>query len=321
MPRRIEYDRVAPGAMQAMRGLERYVRACGLEHDLLELVKLRASYLNGCAYCVDMHSKDARAAGESEQRIYAVPVWRETPFFTERERAALAWTEAVTEVGRSGAKHEQQSIGKRIPPGSACTQNPGRQRSLAPARVAEKHAPAARLDVFGEGLRHGHLPGIHSEDGECGLPHAQAGRPQPPCRDQGRRAAERAKDGLICAAEELNQLLSRSARHARELIEWSDRFARGLACILLLAHPTLLLFFGYIESYPLLQLLAGLGGARRREIHALVLHPSASGAVQNPLPNDRRQRSAHLPAGGVVVSVGAGPPRVSITYQTERATL
>ncbi len=88
--------------MQAMRGLERYVRTCGLEPELLELVKLRASYLNGCAFCVDMHSKDARAGGESEQRIYAVPVWRETPFFTERERAALAWTEAVTELGRSG---------------------------------------------------------------------------------------------------------------------------------------------------------------------------------------------------------------------------
>ncbi len=102
MPRRIEYDRVAPGALQAMRGLERYVRTCGLEPELLELVKLRASYLNGCAFCVDMHSKDARAGGESEQRIYAVPVWRETPFFTERERAALAWTEAVTELGRSG---------------------------------------------------------------------------------------------------------------------------------------------------------------------------------------------------------------------------
>ncbi len=102
MPRRIDFQGVAPGAMEAMRGLERYVRTCGLEPALLELVKLRASYLNGCAYCVDMHSKDARAAGESEQRIYAVPVWRETPFFTERERAALAWTEAVTELGRAG---------------------------------------------------------------------------------------------------------------------------------------------------------------------------------------------------------------------------
>jgi AhpD family alkylhydroperoxidase len=102
MPRRIDFERAAPAAIQELRGLERHARTCGLEHDLLELVKLRASYLNGCAYCVDMHSKDARAADESEQRIYAVPVWRETPFFTERERAALAWTEAVTELGRSG---------------------------------------------------------------------------------------------------------------------------------------------------------------------------------------------------------------------------
>ncbi len=85
-----------------MSTLERYVRTCGLEAELLELVKLRASYLNGCAYCVDMHTKDARAAGEQEQRLYAVPVWRETTFFTPRERAALAWTEAVTELGRAG---------------------------------------------------------------------------------------------------------------------------------------------------------------------------------------------------------------------------
>ncbi len=69
-------------------------------------MKLRASYLNGCAYCVDMHAKDARAAGETEQRVYAVPVWRETPFFTPRERAALAWTEAVTDVGGSGVGDE-----------------------------------------------------------------------------------------------------------------------------------------------------------------------------------------------------------------------
>ena len=102
MARRIDSASAAPGAMKAMLALEEYVRTSGLEPRLLELVRLRASYLNGCAYCVDMHSKDARAAGESEQRIYAVPVWRETPFFTERERAALAWTEAVTEVGRAG---------------------------------------------------------------------------------------------------------------------------------------------------------------------------------------------------------------------------
>lgn len=81
-----------------MYAVERYVRECGLERRLLELVKLRASQINGCAYCVDMHTKDARANGETEQRLYAVVVWREAPFFTERERAALAWTEAVTLV-------------------------------------------------------------------------------------------------------------------------------------------------------------------------------------------------------------------------------
>lgn len=99
---RLRYPRVAPDAYRAMRALEDYVHTTGLELALLELVRLRASYLNGCAYCVDMHTKDARAAGESEQRLYAVPVWRETPFFTPRERAALAWTEAVTEIGRAG---------------------------------------------------------------------------------------------------------------------------------------------------------------------------------------------------------------------------
>ena len=85
--------------MSAMLGLETYIRHCELEHSLIELVKLRASQLNGCAYCVDMHMKDARAAGETEQRLYAVVAWEETPFCTERERAALAWTEAVTQVG------------------------------------------------------------------------------------------------------------------------------------------------------------------------------------------------------------------------------
>jgi len=99
---RIDCGRVAPAAVNAVFGLKRYVRTSGLEPALVELVKLRASYLNGCAYCVDMHTKDARAAGELEQRLYAVPVWRETPFFTPRERAALAWTEAVTELGRTG---------------------------------------------------------------------------------------------------------------------------------------------------------------------------------------------------------------------------
>lgn len=99
---RMDYSKAAPGSIKAVYGLEHYVRTSGLEPALLELVKLRASIINGCAYCVDMHTKDARALGETEQRLYAVPVWRETPFFSPRERAALAWTEAVTEIGRAG---------------------------------------------------------------------------------------------------------------------------------------------------------------------------------------------------------------------------
>lgn len=101
MEPRIEYGKVAPGASEAMAGLERYVRQSGLERQLLELVKVRASQINGCAYCLDMHTKDARARGESEQRLYALSAWSETPFFSERERAALAWTEAVTMVAQS----------------------------------------------------------------------------------------------------------------------------------------------------------------------------------------------------------------------------
>jgi AhpD family alkylhydroperoxidase len=98
MESRIDYTKVAPEGIAAMRGLEGYARRCGLEPSLLELIKTRASQINGCAYCIDMHTKDARARGESEQRLYALAAWEETPFFTERERAALAWTEAVTRV-------------------------------------------------------------------------------------------------------------------------------------------------------------------------------------------------------------------------------
>lgn len=98
MKPRIEYRMAQPEAMKAMLGLENYVRQCSFEGSLLELVKLRASQINGCAYCVDMHTKDARAQGEQEQRLYSLIAWEETPFFTERERAALAWTEAVTKI-------------------------------------------------------------------------------------------------------------------------------------------------------------------------------------------------------------------------------
>jgi alkylhydroperoxidase AhpD family core domain len=102
MTPRLDASKVSPDAYRAIMGLELFVRHSGLEPSLIELVKLRASYMNGCAYCVDMHTKDARAAGETEQRIYAVPVWHETPFFSDRERAALGFTEAVTAIGRAG---------------------------------------------------------------------------------------------------------------------------------------------------------------------------------------------------------------------------
>jgi AhpD family alkylhydroperoxidase len=102
MPPRLDYSKISPAALQAVYGMEQYVRKSSLEHSLIELIKLRASYMNGCAYCVDMHTKDALAAGETAQRLFAVPLWREAPFFTPRERAALAWTEAVTELGHDG---------------------------------------------------------------------------------------------------------------------------------------------------------------------------------------------------------------------------
>lgn len=100
MQPRLDLPKVASGAYSAMLTLESYVRKSGLEHSLLHLVKIRASQINGCAYCLDMHTKEARADGESEQRLYALNAWRETPFFSERERAVLAWTEAVTLVSQ-----------------------------------------------------------------------------------------------------------------------------------------------------------------------------------------------------------------------------
>ncbi len=98
MQPRIDHRHVSPGAMNAMLGLERFVHSSGLPENLLHLLKLRVSQINGCAYCIDMHSKDLRAAGETEQRLYLLDAWREAPFYTERERAALAWAEAVTRV-------------------------------------------------------------------------------------------------------------------------------------------------------------------------------------------------------------------------------
>jgi AhpD family alkylhydroperoxidase len=98
MKPRIEFHKIGQKPIQLMLAIEGYLNGCGLDHGMLHLIKLRASQINGCAYCIDMHSKDARAAGESEQRLYALNAWEETPFFSERERAALQWTEALTLV-------------------------------------------------------------------------------------------------------------------------------------------------------------------------------------------------------------------------------
>lgn len=100
MTPRIDLNKHLGSALgRAMLGLSQAAETSGLDRRLYELVKIRASQMNGCAYCLDMHTKDARAMGETEQRIYALSAWRETPFFSERERAALEWTEAVTRVG------------------------------------------------------------------------------------------------------------------------------------------------------------------------------------------------------------------------------
>ncbi|HEX7362088.1 MAG TPA: carboxymuconolactone decarboxylase family protein [Bryobacteraceae bacterium] len=104
MQPRFDAMKAAPQAYQAMQGLEMYIRKSSkLEPALLELVRMRASQINGCAYCLDMHSKDARASGETEQRLYALNAWEEAPFYTERERAALAWTEALTLISEGHA--------------------------------------------------------------------------------------------------------------------------------------------------------------------------------------------------------------------------
>jgi len=98
MKPRISLMNVNPAIIQAMFGLEKQVSKGGLDNKLLNLVRMRASQINGCAFCLDMHSKDARAAGETEQRLYGLNAWRETPYYSARERAALEWTEALTLV-------------------------------------------------------------------------------------------------------------------------------------------------------------------------------------------------------------------------------
>lgn len=113
MVARLRYVQVAPGAYKAMFQLQEYVNNCGLEPSLITLIQTRASQINGCAFCLDMHTIDARAEGESEQRLYLLPAWREAPFYSERERAALEWTEAVTLIAND---HVPDEIYERVRP-------------------------------------------------------------------------------------------------------------------------------------------------------------------------------------------------------------
>jgi AhpD family alkylhydroperoxidase len=114
MEARIDLTKSVPkDALQALYGLEQYIRKSGLEAKLLELVRMRASQINGCAYCLDMHSKDARAEGETEQRLYGLSAWRETPYYSDRERVALEWTESVTLVSRDQVPDELYERARR----------------------------------------------------------------------------------------------------------------------------------------------------------------------------------------------------------------
>lgn len=112
MTPRLNPAAAAPDAYKAMVALEKYIQGSGLEPSLIELVKMRASQINGCAFCLDMHSKDARARGESEQRLYLLNAWRESPLYTDRERAALGWTEALTLVAQTQAPDQDYAAVK-----------------------------------------------------------------------------------------------------------------------------------------------------------------------------------------------------------------
>ncbi|MEX2297854.1 MAG: carboxymuconolactone decarboxylase family protein [Dongiaceae bacterium] len=113
MKERMNYIKAAPDAYKTMLKLQDYVATCGLEFSLLELVKMRASQINGCAYCLKLHTVDARKAGESEERIYLLSAWREAPLYTPREQAALAWTEALTLIAETGAPDDAYEQARR----------------------------------------------------------------------------------------------------------------------------------------------------------------------------------------------------------------
>ncbi len=155
MQSRIDYLKVGRGVYEAMLGLEKYLHQCAIEEGLLHLIKLRASQLNGCAYCIDMHWKDLRAIGENEQRLYGLDAWEESPYYTERERAALAWTEAVTdirtghvpdEVFEEARKHfsEKEIADLTL---AVATINAWNRLAIAARTEPGKYQPAARREL------------------------------------------------------------------------------------------------------------------------------------------------------------------------------
>src|SRR6266498_4159810 len=154
MQARIDTAKVAPGVYKAMLGLETYLHQSGLETPLLHLIKLRASQVNGCAYCIDMHWKDLRAVGENEQRLYGLDAWRESPYYTDRERAALAWTEAVTLIADG---HVSDEVYEEVRPHfsekeladltlAVATINAWNRLALSPRAEAGKYPPQARVE-------------------------------------------------------------------------------------------------------------------------------------------------------------------------------
>jgi len=143
---RLDYKQASPEAFQAMLHLEYQIHKSGLEESLLELVKTRASQINGCAWCLDMHTKDARARGETEQRLYLISAWREAACYTDRERAALAWTEAVTQV--AGTHDVPDAVyadaERRIPHTGRRLRQPARRRALTAWRQSPPRPGAGR---------------------------------------------------------------------------------------------------------------------------------------------------------------------------------
>jgi AhpD family alkylhydroperoxidase len=153
MKARLNYAKVAPGVYDAMEASDQYLGKCGLDESLLNLVRLRASQINGCAYCLDMHWKDLRAIGEKEQRLYSLDAWRECPYYSERERAALAWTEAVTQITTG---HVPEAIYEEVLPHfsekelsdltlAVATINAWNRLSIAARLVPGNYQPAKRM--------------------------------------------------------------------------------------------------------------------------------------------------------------------------------